>query len=446
MKGKTMTARDAAIQAVLNVTDRGKSVHRVVTETLAESELADARERSLAKRLIEGTIERKLSIDCVIGHFSKVPMEKMKPYIRSILRVAVYQILFMDNIPDAAACNEAVNYVKAHSMQGLAGFVNGILRNISRDGKKVLEEAGSGDSFEALEIRYSVPAWMLKQWERDFGRETMLGIAEAQFDAQPLYFRVNESKGTVAECMEALKKDKIKATIPELSLPREAAGYMPNVLLAEAGEGFADTESFKKGLYTVQDISSELVGEIAGIKGGENILDLCAAPGGKALHFADKLKAIGKGGRVDARDMTSRKINMINESIVRCGFDNIDLSVADASVTDEASKNRFDIVLADVPCSGTGITGRKPDIKYNMNESVQEELIELQKPILLNAVEYCKAGGTVIFSTCTLNRTENVAGMKVLEEAGLTKELEITIVPGVHTGDGFFISKYRKTL
>jgi 16S rRNA (cytosine967-C5)-methyltransferase len=439
-----MTARDAAVYAVLNVTDKGRSVHRVVTETLSESGLSDARERALAKRLIEGTTERMLTLDRVIDSFAKTPVAKMKPYLRALIRVAAYQILFMDRIPAAAACNEAVKFAKEHGMEGLAGFVNGVLRNIGKNGKEKLKELTSGDSYEAMEIKYSVPVWMLKQWERDFGKETCIKIAERQFDAQPLYFRVNESKCTVEECIEALAKDGIKATVPKLVLPDEVKGYRLNILQAFAGEGFAETESFKNGLFTVQDISSVVVGEAAGIKGGETILDMCAAPGGKTLHFADKLKAAGKGGRIDARDVTSRKINLINESINRCGFDNIDLSVADASVRNEADAEKFDITLADVPCSGTGITGRKPDIKYNMSERVQDELIELQKPILENAVRSLKKGGTLIFSTCTLNRTENEAGMKILEDAGLKKELEVTMIPGIHSGDGFFISKYRK--
>ena len=439
-----MTARDAAVSAVINVTDKGKSVHRVVSETLDNEELKDPRERALAKRLIEGTVERKITIDQVINCFAKTSADKMKVYLRAVIRIAVYQILFMDNIPDAAACNEAVKYVKEHGMEGLAGFVNGVLRNIARNGKEKLKELTKDDTYEALEIRYSVPVWLLKQWERDLGRENMLKVAEAQFDAQPLYFRVNESRCTVEECMASLEKDGIKATIPTLNLPKEAKDLDLKLILADAGEGFADSDSFKKGLFTVQDISSALVGEVAGIGGGELILDLCAAPGGKTLHFADKLKAIGKGGRIDARDVTSRKINLINESINRCGFDNIDLSIADASVENEGDAGKFDLVLADVPCSGTGITGRKPDIKYNMSERVQDELIELQQPILENAVKALKPGGTLIFSTCTLNRKENEAGMKVLEKMGMKKELEINIIPGVHTGDGFFISKYKK--
>ena len=439
-----MTAREAAVLAVMSVTDKGKSVHRVVSETLDNEELKDARDRALAKRLIEGTVERKITIDQVINKFAETPVDKMKAFLRAVIRISVYQILFMDNIPDAAACNEAVKYVKEHNMEGLAGFVNGVLRNIGRNGKETLKELTTGDSFEALEIKYSVPVWLLKQWERDLGHENMLKVAEAQFDAQPLYFRVNESKCTVEECIASLEKDGIKATVPDLNLPEAAKNLDLKLILADAGEGFADSESFQKGLFTVQDISSALVGEVAGIKGGELILDLCAAPGGKTLHFADKLIALGKGGRIDARDVTSRKINLINESINRCGFDNIDLSIGDASVCNESDAGKFDLVLADVPCSGTGITGRKPDIKYNMSERVQDELIELQRPILENAVKALKAGGTLVFSTCTLNRTENEAGMKVLAELGMKKELEINIIPGVHTGDGFFISKYTK--
>lgn len=438
-----MTAREAAVYAVCQITDKNKSVHRVVNETLDGME-AEARERALAKRLIEGTVERLMGIDYVLNAYSKTPVCKMKPYVRAVLRVGAYQLLYMDSIPASAACNEAVKFMKSHSMTGLSGFVNGVLRAISRTGRDTLKKGEEEPGAKGIEIKYSVPEWLYMQWVRDYGEETAEKIAEAQSDAQPLYFRVNLSKCSYEDCVKSLEAEGVKCSKPELSLPEGVDASALPVILAEAPEGLDKLTAFQKGWFVVQDVSSMLVGLCADIKGGEKILDMCAAPGGKTLHLCDLFAVKEKGGSLDSRDLSSEKTALIQENLDRCGFEKVNLAVADASVLNEAAIEKYDLVLADVPCSGTGVTGRKPDIKYNMTETIQAELIELQAAILENAVKYVQEGGRLIFSTCTLNRDENEAGMKLLEKAGLKKEIELQLVPGLHTGDGFFISKYIK--
>ena len=436
-----MTAREAAVKAIQQIADKKQSSHTVVREILAAID-SDPRDRALAKRLIEGTVERMISLDYVINRFSKVRVAKMKPVIRAVIRTGAYQLLFMDNIPVSAACNESVNIVKKYGMSGLGGFVNGVLRKISSEGKAVYDEGSKLPGIKGMSVKYSVPEWLLEQWERDYGTETLEKIALAQCDASPLYIRVNLSKCSVSECMALLEKDGVKFEKPELVLPSpyENAG-LPILRIVEC-EGFEQLESFRKGYFTVQDVSSSLVGITAGLKGGERILDICSAPGGKTMHMKDILDCIGRGGSIDARDLTSRKIGLINENLNRCGFDNVNLSVADATVFDEALVGQYDVVVADVPCSGTGVTGRKPDIKFNMTPQIQQELIELQAMILKNAARYVKKGGKIIFSTCTLNRDENEAGMKLLSDLGLKKQSEAQIIPGIHSGDGFFISMF----
>lgn len=436
-----MTAREAAVVAIQNITDKKQASHRVVRETL-DLMGGDARERALCKRLTEGTAERLISIDYVINSFSKTPVEKMKPLIRAVMRTGAYQLLFMDGIPASAACNESVKIVKKHGLTGLGGFVNGVLRKISTDGKACFEKGCELKGLKGKSVKYSVPEWLLRQWQRDYGAETLEKIAMAQCDASPLYFRVNLSKCTVDECKDALEKDGIICEKPVLSLPGPFENAELPVLRALSCEGFENVEAFRKGWFVVQDVSSMLVGYTADVRGGERILDLCAAPGGKTMQLRDMLDCIGKGGTIDARDITSKKISLINENLNRCSFENVNLSVGDATVFDDKLTDKYDLVIADVPCSGTGVTGRKPDIKLNMNEETQKELIELQIPILENAARYVKKGGKLIFSTCTLNRAENESGMKLLSELGLVKKTEIRMIPGVHSGDGFFISLF----
>ncbi len=437
-----MTAREAAVAAVELITDKGRPIHQVVAESLEG--IKDQRDRALAKRLTEGTVERLISLDYVLNSYSKTPVKKMKPLVRAILRTGAYQLLCMDNIPASAACNEAVKLMKSRGLTGLSGFVNGVLRTISRETTTIKEKMAGLSGMEGLEIKYSVPAWLLKQWQRDYGPEAAEKIAAAQFDSQPLYFRVNLSKCSLEECRESLEKEGVSCKTPKLNLPEVFKNFELPVLEVEAPEGLEGLTAFKKGWFAVQDVSSVLVGLAAEIQGGEEIIDLCAAPGGKTLHLCDLLKQKGKGGRVNSRDVSEKKIALINQNLNRQGFDNADLSVADASILDTKAINKFDMVLADLPCSGTGVTGRKPDIKYNMTEAAQKELVELQGRILENAVKYLKKGGRIIFSTCTLNREENEKGMKVLEAAGLKKELEAQLIPGLHSADGFFISRYRK--
>lgn len=438
-----MTSREAAVMALQYITDKKQSSHRVVSDTLNLMD-ADQRERALAKRLIEGTAERLISIDYVIGCFSNTPVAKMKPLVRAVLRTGAYQLLFMDNIPASAACNESVKIVKKHGLTGLSGFVNGVLRKISTEGRKAFEDGANQPGTGGNVIKYSTPEWLYAQWERDYGSENAEKIALDQFDARPLFIRVNLSKCSVDECREMLEKEGITCEKPVLSLPAPFEKTELPVLRVLNCEGFDKLECFRNGFFTVQDVSSVLVGITADLKGGERILDLCAAPGGKTMHMRDILDTVGKGGIIDARDITTKKIELINESINRCRFDNINLSVGDATVFDEKLVGKYDVVVADVPCSGTGVTGRKPDIKLNMSEGIQKELIELQGVILENAVKYLKKGGRIIFSTCTLNRDENENGMKLLEGLGLKKQTEVQLIPGVHSGDGFFISMFIK--
>lgn len=452
-----MNAREAAAKTVIEIIDKKTPSHVAIAAMLRKNEAWNAQERGFAKRITDGTVRYLIPIDYLLDAFSKTPVKKMKPWLRAVLRVSVFQLMFCEDVPASAACNEAVKLAKQYGFGSLGGFVNAVLRNISRKGKEKLEKGMEVSAEEALRLKYSLPLWLIRQWIRDYGLDTAEKIAAAGTGDSKLTVRCNISKVKPEELIESLKNDGVTA---------ESALYAENAYHLYGCDGIEKLEAFRKGWFQIQDESSVLAGQVAGIRGGEQVLDLCAAPGGKSLHIADLLAAnerngAGEKGKLEARDVSEQKLALIRENLVRLGFENVTLVCADATVFDAEKEESADLVIADVPCSGTGVIARKPDIKYNMNEESQKELIMLQQRILKNAVRYVKPGGTLIFSTCTLNKEENDSGRTLLLEQGMKPESLfpylpeqlhgadaengfLRLIPGIHATDGFYISRFTK--
>jgi len=452
-----MNAREASAKAVIEIIDKKVPSHVAIAAMLRKNEAWNAQERGFAKRLTDGTIRYLIPIDYLLDAFSKTPVKKIKPWLRAVLRSSVFQLMFCDDIPASAACNEAVKLAKQYGFGNLGGFVNAVLRNISREGKERLKKGMEVSAEDALCLKYSVPLWLIRQWVRDYGVETAEKIAAAGTEDSKLTVRCNISKVKPEELLSSLNRDGVTA---------EPALYAENTYHLYGCDGIEKLEAFQNGWFQIQDESSVLAGQVAGIKGGEQVLDLCAAPGGKSLHIADLLTAYenngnGRIGKLEARDVSEQKLTLIRENLARIGFGNVTLVCADATVFDPKKEESADLVIADVPCSGTGVIARKPDIKYNMNEETQKELSELQQSILKHAVRYVKPGGTLIFSTCTLNKNENDSGRTFLLKQGMKpeslipylpevlhdKETEsgvLRLIPGIHATDGFYISRFRK--
>lgn len=455
-----MNAREAAAKTVIEIIDKKVPSHVAITAMLRKNETWNAQERGFAKRLADGTVRYLIPIDYLLDAFSKTPVKKIKPWLRAVLRTAVYQLIFCNDIPASATCNEAVKLAKKYGFANLGGFVNGVLRSIDREGVAKLQTGTAVSYTERLRLTYSVPSWLIQQWVRDYGEETAEKIAAAAQEDSRLTVRCNISRTSPEELLASLEKDGVTA---------EPATYAEHAYYLYGCDGIEKLEAFRKGWFQIQDESSILVGQIAGIRGGEHVLDLCAAPGGKSLHIADLLAYYagsdrvvgGCKGQLEARDVSEQKLHLIRENLERNALGNVTLVCADATVFDPEKENRADLVIADVPCSGTGVTARKPDIKYNMNEESQADLIELQHRILKLAVRYVKPGGTLIFSTCTLNKDENDSGRKLLSELGMKPESLIPylpaclqsedaengflrLIPGVHGTDGFYISRFIK--
>lgn len=440
---KPTQSRELVLDILLEILEKGGYSHVVLRQALEKYQYLDKQDRAFITRMTEGTIEYRMTIDAVINKCSKVPVEKMKPVIRTILRMSVYQIFWMDRIPDRAVCNEAVNLAIHRRFAGLKGFVNGVLRSIIRE----------KDSFDFSDwaLKYSMPQWMIDMWRQQYTSETVEKMLQAFLQDKPTAVRCNLDKASMEDICTSLREEGVQV---------EKSPVADRGLLISGYDYLEGLTAFQNGYIQVQDASSSLVGQAADPKEGNEILDVCGAPGGKSLDMADRLKGTGL---VTVRDLTDQKVELIEENIFRSGFSNIRAEVWDALEFDSTWKNRADIVLADLPCSGLGIIGKKPDIKYQVSKEQIDSLADLQRQILSVVCQYVKPGGKLIYSTCTISQKENQEQRnwflenfsefeavdleeklgKSLKEASL-KDGYIQLLPGVHPCDGFFIAAFRK--
>ena len=443
--------REMALEILLEVEKNGAYPNVLLKQTLDKYLYMEKQERSFLTRLVEGTVERKLTLEYYINSVSKTPVNKMKPVIRCIMRMAAYQIFYMDSVPDSAACNEAVKLAQKKGFSTLKGFVNGVLRNLSRQKDEIVMPDLEKEPVRALSVQYSVPEWLVEKIVKDYGLEHAKNMFVSLYEnVGATTIRVNNSKISTDECVKLLEKEEVHV---------EKAPYVANALEISGYDSLGFLGSFENGYFQVQDVSSMLVGLAANPKEGDIVIDVCAAPGGKSIHVADLLNGTG---HVEARDLTDYKVGLIEENIYRCGFKNIHAKRMDACILDENAKESADIVIADLPCSGLGVLKKKSDIKYRMTQSQIEELAQLQREILKNAVTYVKSGGTLVYSTCTIAKEENdqqvdwilenlplqLVSLKgcVCEELLENAEREgvLQLLPGRERTDGFFLAKFQK--
>lgn len=441
---KPTESREIILDILMEILEKGGHSHVILRQALEKYQYLEKQDRAFITRVVEGTIEYRLTIDAVIDQCSKVKTGKMKPVIRTILRMAVYQILWMDRIPDSAACNEAVKLAVKRRFAGLKGFVNGVLRTIVRRKEEFV--------FEDWILRYSMPSWLIEMWKQQYPAETVQQMLESFLKEQLTTVRCNLDLASVEEITESLKAQQVQVTASPLS----AHG-----LLLEKYDYLEGLEAFQRGWIQVQDASSGFVGDIADPQPGDVVLDVCGAPGGKSLHIADKLKGTGL---VVVRDLTEQKIRLVEENLERTGFTNIRAEVWDALEFDPQWERKADIVIADLPCSGLGIIGKKPDIKYQVSSQSLKELAALQRQILNVVSRYVKPGGKLIYSTCTVNqeenegqrnwflehfpfRSQNIEGMlgEAVQEESM-KEGYLQLLPGRYPCDGFFIAAFTREM
>lgn len=463
--------RELALDMLMEIEAGKEFSHVLIRNVLEKYDYLETRDKAFLKRVVEGSLERQIELDYLINSVSSLPVKKMKPLIRCLLRMSVYQILFMDAVPERAAVSEALKLAQRRKFSSLKGFLNGVLRAICRQKGNFSYPKKETHRLSYLSVAYSMPEWIVEKWEREQGEEVTEKILQGLFSERGVTLRFQEqiTEEEMQEIQKALAA-KGGSLIP--------AGLLPYayVLTCEGGPGVFPP--FLKGLCTVQDVSSMLAVEAAGIKSGDFVLDVCAAPGGKAVFAAEK--ALPEGS-VLARDLTEHKTEYIAENKERMRTGNLTVQTWDATIPDEALFEKADVVLVDAPCSGLGVIAKKRDIKYRATREGLLELVSLQKKILETVQQYVKPGGILLYSTCTINRQENeeVAAWFLQEfpfrpgeiapvlpkqlwkedsgntgrdkaaenknkESGKETAYSIQLLPGIHGTDGFFMARFVK--
>lgn len=447
---KPVNIREICLEILQEITEEEAYSHIVLREVLEKYQYLEKRDRAFISRVVEGTLEHMIQLDYIIEQFSNVPVYNMKPLIRNLLRMSVYQLKYMDSVPESAACNEAVKLAQRRGFYNLKGFVNGVLRSTARRLSQVRYPDPAKEPLHYLSVKYSFPVWMLEKWVTQYGYEV----------TEKICLDSHMEKGTVVRCnLQKASKEEIIASLTQEGISVRQHPYLDYALILSDYNYMRAIAAFKNGWIQVQDISSMLVAEIAAPNWGEYCIDVCAAPGGKALHIAEKLMG---SGYVEARDISEYKVQLMQENIERTDAINIRAAVKDATVVDEESIRKADIVLADVPCSGLGVIGKKQDIKYKMSAQRQQDIIRLQRRILSVVQDYVKPGGVLIYSTCTIGADENQYNLKWFLEnypfrlesidpyicdalkSKTTKGGYIQLLPGIHESDGFFIARLRR--
>lgn len=425
-------ARDIVLSILLDIEANNTFSNIAIAKALKKHQFEAKKDRAFITRLAQGVTETKIKLDYIIDGFSKTPSGKCKPLIRSLLRMGVYQIMYMDAVPDSAVCNEAVKLAKKHNFGSLGGFVNGVLRAVARN-KDNIVMPDRENMAEYLSVNYSMPEWLCKKIMEDYGEQGETIIA-ASFDERKTALRVNTLKTT---------REKLKEYIgPHIVM--EDGIYDENAILVSGYDFIRSMPGYRQGLFFIQDESSMCAIKAAGIKPYQTVVDVCAAPGGKTLNAACYMEGKGK---IYARDISGEKLNLIEENVKRLGIEDIiSIEKWDAKTVDEKLVEKADVVIADLPCSGLGIMGRKNDIKYRIKQEQLSELARLQREMLSSVKQYVKKGGVLLYSTCTINPQENKENTKWFLESDSEFKLcaERQMLQGVDQCDGFYYAVLQR--
>ena len=443
-----MKEREIALYAIIDILNEKAYNNIVLRKVLTKNKHLSMVQRAFITELVNGTLRNKINIDYIIGLYSRTPVEKMKPLILNNIRISVYQMIYMDKVPDSAAINEAVELTKKRGFGTLAGFVNGVLRNIARNKDNIKYPNKEKDPVKYLSVKYSYPVWIIEYWLKELDTETIERICLS-----------NRVPPKVSACINTLKTDmpSLKKALSEDNIAVTSGVFKENALYLSKTRDITQTAAFSAGLYHVMDESAMLAVDILAPKPGENILDCCAAPGGKSFYCAYKMQ---NKGRIYSADVYEHKLELIKNGVERLGIDIIDTVLGNAAVINEDFIGKMDRVLVDAPCSGFGLFRKKPDIKYNKTEEDVESLAKVQRDILSNCQNYVKKGGCLVYSTCTISIKENLENVKwfcqefdyELEdiskylnfECPTAKDGYIQILPCDFNTDGFFIARFRK--
>lgn len=400
------------------------------------------KEKNFVKRLAFGTIERCVELDIRLDQISRIPVNKMDGSVRTILRMAVYEIYYMEQVPAGVSCYEAVELAKKKKLHSAAGFMNGVLRSLIRQKDSIVLKEDYA--------KVCLPKPLFEHLVGQYGKKTAKKIGAA--------FLERSGEITLHVQTDRISVDEFTNMLEEANICCKEGHYSRESLLVSGVHNVASLPGYREGYFFVQDESSMLPVWCGGIHPGDVVVDVCCAPGGKALHALQELKG---EGFLSARDVQLHKVEKIKENVARMKYSNVECKVWDGTVLDSAWREKADVLLLDVPCSGIGIIGKKPEIKYHAMEQMST-LVPLQRKICENSLSMLKPGGILIYSTCTINREENEENVRWMEEyLGLkreslddclpqklqnkmTAEGMLQMLPGVQKSDGFFVARMKK--
>lgn len=408
-------------------------------------------DRAFTTELAYGVIRTLNTIDWVLARFLQKPLAAQTVWIRNILRMGVYQILYMDRVPPAAACNEAVELAKKYGTPGAAGFVNGVLRNVVRHRDEITFPPLETDPVSHISLKYSHPTWMVERWLQEFGVEETIAMCRSNNMTPPNTVRTNTLRTTREELAAALKAE---------GLAVRKTRYAPEGLEIRGFVSLRTFKAYNEGLFQVQDESSMLVGHAVNPASGSRVLDVCSAPGGKATHLAQLMHDIGT---IVAMDIHPHKLALIEENCRRLGVKSVRVVAFDARELPGEYNGWADYTLVDAPCSGLGVLRRRADARWRKEAAQIPGLVKLQEAILHGAAATVRPGGVLVYSTCTITKEENQDQVErflqrhpefILEDLrpflpALLPEQEmargyIQILPHTHGMDGFFVARMRR--
>ena len=442
-------AREVALKALYKI-DKEKAYSNIVLdeELKNNSKLLNEKDIGLISQIVYGVTTWKLTLDCIIEKHSKIKIKKISPWIINILRMGIYQIIFLDKIPKSAAVNESVNLAKRYGHKTSSGFVNAILRNV--DNKDYEELFLEKDSIEKISKTQSMPKWLIEKLLENNSIEQTEEICKNLNKKPEISIRINKLKTSKKEIIEKLEKRNIKVKETELE----------DFLIIKNAKEIEKIDEFKQGLFTVQDISAGLTALILNPKKGEKVLDACSAPGGKTTYMAELME---NEGQIEAWDIYEHRLNLVKENCERLGIKNINTKIQNAEIYTNSEEKIYDKILLDVPCMGIGVIKRKPDIKWQRKKEDIDVINKIQFNILQNCSKYLKDGGELVYSTCSILKEENGdiiekfvkenPNFEIITEKEISKfskfkqylekEKYLNILPS-YKYDGFFICKLRK--
>lgn len=434
---KKGTAREAALEVLVR-TEQDRSYSNLLLHQTLQKYSLDKPDAGLTTEIVYGTIQRLNTLDYFLERFVAKGLTKLQPWVRSLLRLSLYQMLYLDRIPEHAVVNEAVNLAKKKGHQGISGMVNGVLRNVIRQ-KESLQIPDHLPAEERIALRHSHPQWMVRRWMRQLGETRTERICEANNVPPRVSIRVNTLK---------LSRDELISRLVEAGLDAEASELAPAGVIVKGGGNMALTPWFAEGLFSIQDESSMLVAEAVDPQPGEKVLDCCAAPGGKSMHMAEKMK---DRGELWSCDIHEHKEKLVREQAQRLGLTSVRTLVSDARrLPERFAEGTFDRILLDAPCSGLGVIRRKPDMKWSKTEQELKDICVIQADLLNQVQKLLRPGGVLVYSTCTIEHEENGGRIEAFLQEHPDFDLDpsqpepIQIYPYEHQSDGFFIAKLRK--